>query len=383
MASILDIAKKLNREYDNNNLIIKSDIVPSYNRLATGMMGMDYPLYGGIPYGRIMVFAGQEHSGKSTAACLALAAYQKANPNKICVYVDVEHSLDLQFQAAMNHLDLDRLLYFNPENMSGEQILSAILEMQKESEDIGLIVLDSIPALVPGNVLENDFEKDMGMRGTIARSLHKFCTEITGLLSQKQNILIMINQVRIAGTMYNGAPIYKEPGGDAPKFYASVKVRFGTRTFTKEDKLDMSDGEGADGFRLKFKITKNKTCACNRGGGFVTYRYETGVDQIHDLLEVALSFGFIQRLNNIKYALVDLNTGEFLKDPETGEELVNKKAYLIEYLKTHESFRDTYLEMLRQHIAASNDRSLLNKAEMQDIEAEDQAIEKPEASSNN
>ena len=88
MASILDIAKKLNREYDNHNLIIKSDIVPSYNRLATGMMGMDYPLYGGIPYGRIMVFAGQEHSGKSTAACLALAAYQKANPNKMPRYFE-------------------------------------------------------------------------------------------------------------------------------------------------------------------------------------------------------------------------------------------------------------------------------------------------------
>lgn len=193
----------------------------------------------------------------------------------------------------------------------------------------------------------------------------------------------MINQVRIAGTLYNGAPIYKEPGGDAPKFYASVKVRFGTRTFTRDDKLDLSDGEGADGFRLKFKITKNKTCACNRGGGFVTYRYETGADQIHDLLEVALTFGFIQRLNNVKYALVNLNTGEFLKDPETGEELVNKKAYLIDYLKSHTTFRDSYLEMLREHIAASNDRSLLNKSEMQDIEAEDQAIEKPDSSSLN
>ena len=59
MANITDIVKKLNKEYSNNNLIIKSDVVPSYNRLSTGLMGMDYPLYGGIPYGRIMVFAGQ------------------------------------------------------------------------------------------------------------------------------------------------------------------------------------------------------------------------------------------------------------------------------------------------------------------------------------
>lgn len=377
MATIADFARKLNKEYDNNNLIIKSNIVPSYKRLPTGMMGMDYPLYGGIPYGRIMVFAGQEHSGKSTAACLALAAYQRENPDKVCVYVDVEHSLDLQFQALMNGIDLDRLYYFNPEVMSGEQVLAAILEMEKTVDDIGMIVLDSIPALVPGNVLENDFEKDMGMRGSIAKSLHKFCTEITGLLSQKQNILLMINQVRIAGTAYNGAPIYKEPGGDAPKFYASVKVRFGTRTFVRGDKVDCSDGEGASGFRLKFKITKNKTASCNRGGGFITYDYETGADQIHDLIEIALAFDFIKRLNNIKYALVNLETGETLTDPETGELLENKKAYLIDYLMTHETFTQWYVNMLRKHISASNDRSLLDKESMAEIEAEDRAIEKP------
>ena len=372
------IAKKLNKEYDNNNLFIKSNVVPSYKRLSTGMMGMDYPLYGGIPYGRIMVFAGQEHSGKSTAACMALAAYQRENPDKMCVYVDVEHSLDLQFQAMMNGLDLDKLYYFNPEVMSGEQVLAAILEMQKNADDIGMIVLDSIPALVPGNVLENEFEKDMGMRGTIAKNLHKFCTEITGLLSQKQNILVMINQVRVAGTTFTGAPIYKEPGGDAPKFYASVKVRFGTRTCTKGDKIDCSDGDGADGFRLKFKITKNKTASCNRGGGFMTYRYETGADYMHDLLEIALGFGFIQRINNITYALVDLETGEVLKD-EDGAELKNKKQYLIDYLWEHEELRKNYVDMLRRHISASNDRSLLSKDEMAEIEAEDRAIEKPGA----
>ena len=52
-----DFAKKLNKEYNNNNLIIKSDVVPVYERLSSGMMGMDYPLYGGLPYGRLMVYA--------------------------------------------------------------------------------------------------------------------------------------------------------------------------------------------------------------------------------------------------------------------------------------------------------------------------------------
>ena len=60
-------------------------------------MGMDYPLYGGIPYGRLMVFAGLEHSGKTTAACAAIAAYQRENPDKVYIltFMGVISSLDL------------------------------------------------------------------------------------------------------------------------------------------------------------------------------------------------------------------------------------------------------------------------------------------------
>lgn len=376
--TMADFAKKLNREYNNNNLIIKSDVVPEYRRLSSGMMGMDYPLYGGVPYGRLMVFAGLEHSGKTTAACAVLAAYQRENPDKVCVYVDVEHSLDIQFQALMNGIDLDRLYYISPEGMSGEQILEMILELE-ETDDIGLIVLDSIPALVPQNVMENEFTKDMGMRGNMAKGLHKFCPTMCDKLARKGNIMIMINQVRVAGTTFTGAAIYKEPGGDAPRYYASVKVRFGKRVFMKDGtEIKGDDGEGADGFRLKFKITKNKTCACNRGGGFVTFSYENGADTINDLIDVALQFDFIKRLNNITYALVNLSTGEVITDSETGETLQGKKAYLIDYLHTHDAFREKYLAMIKEFISASNDKSVLDKESLKAIEAEEDAIERPQ-----
>lgn len=373
--SVADLAKKMCKEYSNNNLIIKSDVVPAYKRLSSGLMGSDYPLYGGLPYGRLAVYAGLEHSGKTTAACAQLAAYQRENPDKLCVYVDVEHSLDLQFQALMNGINLDKLYYFNPENMSGEQILELILELQ-DADDIGLIVLDSIPALIPQNIMENEFTKDMGMRGNMAKGLHKFCTSMCDKLAHRGNIMIMINQVRV-GTTFTGAVIYNEPGGGAPRYYASVKVRFGKRVFMKDgDELKGDDGEGADGFRLKFKITKNKTCACNRGGGFITYNYENGADYVNDLIDVALQFEFIKRVNNVTYELVNLATGEVITDSETGELMRGKKAYLIEYLQTHTAFRDKYLEMIRTFISAANDRSVLDKESLKAIEAEDAAVNK-------
>ena len=161
MASMLDYAKKLNKEYSNNNLMIMSNVVPQYKRLNSGLFGMTYGLGGGLPYGRLVVYSGLEHSGKTLAACAEMAAYQRENPEKVCVYVDVEHALDLQFVSLMTGLDLSRMLYYNPENMSGEQILETILEME-DQDDIGMIVLDSLPALMPQSNMENEFTKDMG-----------------------------------------------------------------------------------------------------------------------------------------------------------------------------------------------------------------------------
>lgn len=376
--SIKDLAKKVNKEYGNENVVRRSDVIPAYERLRSGALGMDYPLYGGLPKGRICVYSGKQHSGKSTAAMRELAAYQSEHPDKLCIYVDAEHALDIKFQTLMNNVDLDKLFIFSPPTgMSGEQILAEILTMQLEADDIGLIVIDSIPALVTAQNLKNDFTKDTGKQGTIAKPMHKFITEIIPSLEEKQNILILINQVRIKDVLYNGAPIYSEPGGDAPKFYSSVSVRFGTRTFMKGDTEIQGEnkGEGATGFKLKFDITKNKTAPTNRGGGFITYDYVNGLNYLDDMLQVALTFDFIQRVNNVTYQLINLETGEILVDEE-GKELRGKKTYLIDYFNKNLKFKEWYFNMLVSHISASNTLSkhLLSEEEEAEIKAEEANI---------
>lgn len=375
MASVFELSKKFNREFDDKTLAIKASVTPEYQRLSTGAFGFDYPLYGGLVYGRIATFSGLQHSGKTGAACVALSAYQRANPDKVCVFVDVEHSLDLKHQIRMTGLDPERLVYFNPTNLTGEQILDCILEYQK-SDDIGMIVVDSIPALLPADALEKDMTKDPGMRGTIARSLHRFLVAMSSLVSSKGNILILINQVRIAGTTFTGAPIYKEPGGDAPNYYSSIKVRFGTRTFIKGDKVDSSDGEGAEGYRLKFAITKNKTGPIARGGGFMSFSYDRGMDWMRDLLEIAYKFDFIHRVNNVTYSLVDLETGEIYVD-ENGNPLTGKRKVLEEYLMNNYEFQNKYLSMLHKYISASDNSygNILDAREQAEIANEEQTIE--------
>ena len=383
--SVFDYAKKLNKEFESETFLRKSDVIPGYRRLKSRALGMSYPLFGGLAYGRIVVFSGKQHSGKTSAAWEAIGDYQKENPDRVCVFVDAEQSADIEFQALMNDVDLSKLVIMQPEEgMSGEQVLESILELQLNTDDIGLIVVDSVPALVTAQNLKNEFTKDTGKQGTIAKSLHKFCGEILPSLHKKENILIFINQVRVKDVMYNGAPIYSEPGGDALKFYSSISVRFGTRSFMKgETEISgENNGDGADGFRIKFQITKNKTAPCNRGGGFITYRYDTGMDWMFDLLEIATTFDFIKRLNNITYALINLETGEMLKD-ENGEELKGKKKELIEYINTHDKFRETYVQMLTDYISSKNTKKdsaehLLSAEEEAEIRTEEGLVAKDE-----
>lgn len=376
MASVLEIAKKLNREFKDDKLAIKADITPNYERMSTGAFGFDYPLYGGLPLGRICTFAGLFHSGKTLAACIAMAAYQRKFPERLCVYVDLEHSLDIKFMSRMTGLDPEKMIYFNPTNLTGEQVLDAILEFQK-SDDIGMIVLDSIPALLPAESIEKDMTKDPGMRGTIAKPLHRFLIAMSSLVNQQNNIFIMVNQVRVAGTTFTGAPIYSEPGGQGPQYYSSVKVRFGTRTFIKGDRVDLSDGEGAEGFRLKFSITKQKCGPIARGGGFISFNYDKGMMWLDDLLEIAYKFDFIHRVNNITYQLVNLETGEVYVDTETGKELTGKRKDLEEYIKNNIEFQTHYIAMLNKYISASDDSygNVLDAREQQEIKAQEDSVE--------
>lgn len=379
MASILELAKKINKEYKDDNLMMFSDVKPVYERLATNALGLDYILGGGFVLGRCYEFSGLFHSGKTGAACVVLAAYQRKFPNQTCVFIDCEHSLDLKFWSRMTGLDLSRLMYVSPNGQSGQQVLDLILELQA-ADDVGAIVLDSLPALIPEVVLENDLTKDNGMRGTMAKPLYPFYAKMTEMVANKNNIFIATNQVRDGGKTFTGIQLYKEPCGLAPNFYSSIIIRFGTRKFTLGDDMDacgQKNGEGADGFRLQFKTMKNKCGSCNRGGGFLTFRYATGLDWINDLLEIALGFGFIERVNNQTYRLIDQETGEVYYDDE-GKELKGKKADLVEYIKTNIPFQTKYLAMLNRVISADDSKSygeLLDERANAEINAQQASVD--------
>lgn len=360
--TIKDAIKKINKACKDWNILDSGNFSQNLRKLSLGTLGFDFPFKGGLPYGQIITFSGVEHSGKSTAAILSIAKYQEENPDKVCVYVDAENTLLTQaeyFQTISNiNYEPEHFVRYDCTGRSAEEIFQDLI-MLEECEEIGMIVIDSARALISQADLDNDFTKDNGQRASVAKPIGKFIKQMMMYLPKRNNILLIVNQVTVEKGMFSTT--YTEPGGYALKYFPSIKVRFGTRTYTKGDKTDITQSKvdnEIDGIRLHFAIVKSRLSAINKDGGFITIRYDKGVDTVFDLLEVALKAKLIQTPTNKSYVLTDLNTGEVYVDDKTDKELCfeanrGDDAYnaLVEYLETHPQFVKEFSIMINKYLS--------------------------------
>ena len=354
---------KINKEWGCTRL---SNEIGKVRRLSFGSIAADYTTYGGGPYGKIIVFSGPEHSGKTLGACALMAQYQKENPDKVCVYVDVENTLlgQEEFLKKMTSLSTEygRFLRYEVNGMSGEEILEAIIDLQLQ-DWVGMIVLDSAPTLIPQEVLDSPITTDKGMRASIAKPLGVFIKKMTMLTARKNNILVVINQVRIEKTQYS--TIYNEPCGYALNYYPSFKIRFGTRKFinAKGDELSNANVKDSVGFKISFTTTKSRVGATNRGGGYITFLYDSGMDCLGDLIATATTFGYVSVAGSW-ITLTDPLSGEILTT-KSGEPIkFQGKAKVIEFLREHPDFTEKYSERLRTAMSGREDVSLLSDEDL-------------------
>jgi len=358
--SFKDVVKKINKACKDWDILGSGNFSQNLKKLSLGTLGFDCPFKGGLPYGQIVTFSGVEHSGKSTAAVLAMAQYQKENPDKICIYVDAENTLLTQsdyFQSISSiSYDENHFVRYDCTGRSAEEIFQDLIMLQ-ETEEVGMIVIDSSRALISQADLDNEFVKDNGQRASVAKPIGKFIKQMMMYLPKRNNILLIINQVTVEKSLY--ATTYTEPGGYALKYFPSLKVRFGTRTYTAGDKTDITQSkvdEKVDGIRLHFAIVKSRLGAIGKDGGFITIRYNSGVDTVFDLLEVALKAGFIKTPTNKSYVLTNLLTGETYRDGEN--ELVfeasrgaDAYAALVNYLCSNPVFVNEYSKMINEYLS--------------------------------
>jgi recombination protein RecA len=260
-----------------------------YDVIPTGSVALDLALgVGGLPRGRIVEVYGPEASGKTTLTLHAIANAQRAG--LVCGFVDAEHALDPTYASAIG-VRMEDLILSQPDN--GEQGLEVCEALVRAGA--GMVVVDSVAALVPRAEIEGDMgDSHVGLQ---ARLMSQALRKLTGIVSSTSTLVVFINQLRMKIGVMFGSP-ETTTGGNALKFYASVRLDVRRRAILREGGGESKEEGGGDGkaigARTKVKVVKNKMAAPFREAEF-TFIFGKGIDRPLDLLEVAEHFGLLEK----------------------------------------------------------------------------------------
>ena len=242
----LDLAlKQIDKQFGKGTILRLGDRqIEPIDAIPTGSIGLDIALgIGGVPKGRIIEVYGPESSGKTTLTLHIIAECQKAGG--VCAFVDAEHALDPSYAKNLG-VDTDNLYISQPD--FGEQALD-VVETLARSGAVDLIVVDSVAALTPKSEIEGEMgDQHVGLQ---ARLMSQALRKLTGVVHKMGSTVIFINQIRMKiGAMGYGTP-ETTTGGNALKFYASVRLDVRKIATLKQ-------AEEPIGNRVKVKVVKNK-----------------------------------------------------------------------------------------------------------------------------
>ncbi|RLA95792.1 MAG: recombinase RecA, partial [Deltaproteobacteria bacterium] len=246
---------------------------------------------------------GPEASGKTTLALHVVAEAQKEGG--VAAYIDAEHALDLSYARSLG-VNVEELLLSQPD--TGEQALE-IADILVRSGAVDVIVIDSVAALVPRAEIEGEMgDQHVGLQ---ARLMSQALRKLTATISKSRAIVIFINQIRHKIGVMFGNP-ETTPGGNALKFYASVRLdirRIGA----------IKQGDTTIGNRTRVRVVKNKVAPPFKEAEF-DIMYGRGISKEGEVLDLGLAAGLIEKVGTW-YSMGDTRLGQ-------GRE--NAKAFLRE-----------------------------------------------------
>jgi len=290
--------------------------------ISTGSILINQALgIGGFPRGRVVEIYGPEASGKTTLALHSVAAAQ--SKGGICAFIDAEHALDPEHAGKLG-IKVDDLIISQPDY--GEQALD-IVEMLVRSGAIDIIVVDSVSALVPKAELEGDMgDTHVGLQ---ARLMSQALRKLTPVVHKSKTVLIFINQIRQNISSFAFAKKETTSGGNALKFYASVRLDVRRIASLKRNEVQV-------GNRISVKVAKNKVAPPFKKVE-LDLLFNEGVSRELEILDAALFHGIIAQ------------SGSWFSFE--GNKIAQGREQALKYLKAEAKVTDLILKKITNAVA--------------------------------
>ena len=319
--TLSELATAFNKQFGAGTIQLGDAGIVNVSAISTGSLAIDLATcVGGLPRGRIIEIYGPESAGKTTLALSVIASAQAAGMNT--AFIDAEHALDPSYARHLK-VNLDNCLINQPN--CGEDALD-LVEQLALSGIIKVIVVDSVPALVPREELEGNMS-DQQM-APAARMMSKAMRKLASAAANNDCLIIFLNQIREKVGVSFGNPEVT-PGGRALKFFASMRVEVkGGGKITKDGKIiQMMDANSVIvGKEMRVKIVKNKVgppfkmASAHLMFDIPNERY--GFDPYSEILLVAKTHGVIKvsgswyEYNGAKLGNGAANSSQALRDDQ-------------------------------------------------------------------
>lgn len=259
----------------------------------------------GYPGGRIVEFYGLPMSGKTTAALHALAQCQRMGG--LAVFIDTELSFDAD-RAAQCGVDPDNLLVLEARDI--EEIfekLDIVLKAHTTGKPL-LVAVDSITGVQTRFDAAREIKEGTRV-GEHARTIRTGLQRLNKDIADAQACVIFINHA----TALIGKAFGKQSdsaGGNAIKFYSTIRVEFQFVSNINEVKGDEKDRRGQ---KSNINIIKNKIA--KTGAPSISLDLtEQGFDLYQGLWDAYIAVGALEKINNQSYHFIPTDTTMGRKD---------------------------------------------------------------------
>lgn len=244
------------------------------DKISSGIISLDLSLNGGIPLDKITEICGPPNSSKTSFVLNMI----KQNEDCVTAYLDIDNTINMHYLETLG-IDTDSLVIAHPQ--ASEQLVQIIGELIA-SGSVDIIVVDSIASLISNEDLNSSMKKQSN-NNTITDTIKK----LSNLMYKSNCALVLINQIRndLKSTKYNSEIAIADR---ALNTYASV--RLDVRQTNELHKYDQIIGA-----KIKITIKKNKLALKKGDDVFVKHYYDSGIDIVDDLLELACNAKIVNR----------------------------------------------------------------------------------------